>query len=268
LLTEPGPADASPLFLAHAINGSPLPLVHLARELSPVPVYGAAAPGLQAAGLPPATVEELAAHYARQLLLIQPRGPYHVGGYCSGATIALEMACQLWRIGQPLGPLVLIDPSLEPYDLDPTPAPASRSRRRGELFSRAAAIVGPLSAMESSSPETEARRAAVSGLLRQLGLPEELSHDPLGLRTLMVMSSNYHAWISYRPPSYNGPVTMFLARHPSDRLSAKQRAWSRIARGAVSVHVLDANHMTILSRQSTRQIATLLRETRSAPPDP
>jgi thioesterase domain-containing protein len=40
----------------------------------------------------------------------QPVGPYHLGGHCNGALIALELAHRLTAAGQKVGKLILIDP--------------------------------------------------------------------------------------------------------------------------------------------------------------
>src|SRR5262249_15218654 len=112
--TAPGPASWSllnpgaggdPLFLVPAVGGTPLAFVALARS-SPRPVYCASSPGLQGGGRPVTTVAAAAALYVAELRAIEPEGPYRVGGYCSGAMIALEMAHQLRAAGERVLPLV------------------------------------------------------------------------------------------------------------------------------------------------------------------
>jgi hypothetical protein len=45
-------------------------------------------------------LEEMAAHYVNEIESIQPAGPYLLGGYCLGGTIAFEMAQQLRAKGE------------------------------------------------------------------------------------------------------------------------------------------------------------------------
>ena len=45
-------------------------------------------------------VKATALHYIKEIQTIQPNGPYFLGGYCMGGTVALEMAQQLYAQGQ------------------------------------------------------------------------------------------------------------------------------------------------------------------------
>jgi thioesterase domain-containing protein len=55
------------------------------------------------------SIEEMAARYLRELKLQQPKGPYYLGGYCLGGTVALEMARQLADSGDRVGMVALFD---------------------------------------------------------------------------------------------------------------------------------------------------------------
>lgn len=56
------------------------------------------------------SMEEMAAHHIAILRKQQPHGPYLLGGYCIGATVAMEMAQQLVRDGETVSHLFLVDP--------------------------------------------------------------------------------------------------------------------------------------------------------------
>jgi thioesterase domain-containing protein len=47
--------------------------------------------------------------YVRELRLVQPHGPYFLGGYCMGGTVALEMAQRLTEMGEKVALLALFD---------------------------------------------------------------------------------------------------------------------------------------------------------------
>ncbi len=51
----------------------------------------------------------LALHYLRDLLRIQPEGPYYLGGNCQGAAVAMELALALQSLGQPVALVVLME---------------------------------------------------------------------------------------------------------------------------------------------------------------
>jgi thioesterase domain-containing protein/acyl carrier protein len=102
--------DRTPLFLVHAAEGNVLLYRSLAAHLgADQPVWG-----LQSAGLDGKTridpkFENVAALYIEQIRTIQPHGPYMLGGYCLGGTIALEMAHQLIEAGEEVGLVAMIE---------------------------------------------------------------------------------------------------------------------------------------------------------------
>src|SRR2546427_12680170 len=51
----------------------------------------------------------MAALYINEIRRVQPEGPYFIGGYCLGGTIAYEIAQQLTSRGQGGGLLALLD---------------------------------------------------------------------------------------------------------------------------------------------------------------
>jgi amino acid adenylation domain-containing protein len=57
----------------------------------------------------PWTVEKMAEMHVAELRREQPNGPYRVGGFCIGGTIAFEMARQLLAAGQRVERLVIVD---------------------------------------------------------------------------------------------------------------------------------------------------------------
>ena len=73
------------------------------------PVYGLQAVGLDGEKERHASVEEMASHYVTEIRSFQPEGPYYLAGYSMGGLIAFEMAQQLWRQGQRVAFLGLLD---------------------------------------------------------------------------------------------------------------------------------------------------------------
>jgi hypothetical protein len=58
------------------------------------------------------TVAEMAASHLAAIREHTPRGPYYLGGYCIGATVAVEMARRLIAKGETVGHVFLVDPPL------------------------------------------------------------------------------------------------------------------------------------------------------------
>ena len=81
----------------HAAEGNVLLYRELAKYLeSERPVYGLQSKGLDGKAEVFRNLEDMAAYYIAEIESLQAAGPYYVGGYCLGGTIALEMARQ-WR---------------------------------------------------------------------------------------------------------------------------------------------------------------------------
>lgn len=83
---------------------------HLAREMDPErPLYAFAAPGLNSDAPFFPALEEMASAYLREVRVMQPRGPYILGGYSFGGVVAFEMARQLHLAGELVDTLILLD---------------------------------------------------------------------------------------------------------------------------------------------------------------
>ncbi len=100
----------TPLFLVGWAGGEVLPYRDLVENLdSGLPVFGLRAPGVDGNTVPLARVEELAAHYVKEIRSVQPHGPYRLGGFCFSGLVAYEMARLLLEDGEDLGLVALID---------------------------------------------------------------------------------------------------------------------------------------------------------------
>jgi amino acid adenylation domain-containing protein len=75
------------------------------------PFYGAMPHGYDGRLFPP-EVREMAAGYIKEIRMIQPEGPYFLGGYSFGGLVAFEIAQQLKTEGEEIGMLAMIDPTI------------------------------------------------------------------------------------------------------------------------------------------------------------
>ena len=99
-----------PLFLVHGAGGNVLLYKALSKHLEPdYPLYGLQSQGLDGISKPLETVEEMAECYLREIREVQPKGPYYLGGYCMGGTIAYEMAQRLLQMGEEVGIVAMLD---------------------------------------------------------------------------------------------------------------------------------------------------------------
>ena len=101
--------ELTPIFCTPAADGFTRIYHELSDQLgNNQPLYGLDSPGIY--GMPlPDTLEELAAGLLNELREVQPHGPYVIIGYCSGGTVALEIAQQLIAAGEEVAMLGLIE---------------------------------------------------------------------------------------------------------------------------------------------------------------
>lgn len=79
------------------------------------------------------TVEEIASHYLREVEHVQSKGPFFIGGFSFGGTVAFEMAQQLRRRGEPVGLLILLDSHFPGADAAQAAAEETREPLRSEV---------------------------------------------------------------------------------------------------------------------------------------
>jgi amino acid adenylation domain-containing protein len=98
-----------PLFLMHSHGGNVIEYYALANQLdSDQPVYALQARGLDGKIVKGRSMEEVAASYVEEIRSFQPEGPYYLGGFCLGGSIALAAAQQLTTAGQEVALVILI----------------------------------------------------------------------------------------------------------------------------------------------------------------
>ena len=233
-----------PLFLIHPIGGHVYIYRDLAQYLnSDQPVYGLQAQGIDGKTTPLTQVEEMATHYIEALRVVQPVGPYFLGGSSFGGTIAYEMAQQLQAQGEKVGLLALID----------TPG-------LGHM---------PIENIEDDEIKIMAYALGVGANvpvaiehLRQLSTDEQLQYFLEQGKTALRMPAdfslaelhvyynlfkiNIKAMRNYVPQAYPGRVIFFKA---SDRDAFNPQnpelGWQDLAMAGLEIHQVPGNHITM-----------------------
>jgi len=97
-------------FCMHGAGGNVLNYRELSKHLGPdQPFYGLQCLGLDGSCAPLTRIEDMAVLYVNEIRRVQPHGPYFLGGYCMGGTVAYEVAQQLEAAGEPVALLALFD---------------------------------------------------------------------------------------------------------------------------------------------------------------
>jgi thioesterase domain-containing protein len=263
-----------PLFCVHAVGGHVLEYRDLARHLGPgSPFYALQAQGLDGERQPIRRVEEMAACYISEIRRIQPNGPYALGGYSFGGTVAFEMAKQLKAAGQEVGLLVLIDSDNFP----PPPRETVHAivRRTGFLWKRVrlhGATLARLDARQKAS-YLSARALTVLRWSREKwrAYSEGLRH-PASRVIDEVLAANQEAADNYVATPYDGPVLLFRASDRSKTgLLDPSLGWGGVCPGGIEVIEITGDHDTVIEepevRTLARELTARLRRFRQEGPD-
>jgi amino acid adenylation domain-containing protein len=101
-----------PLFLMHSHGGNVIEYYALANQMDPdQPVYALQARGLDGRIVKGLSMEEMAASYVEEIRSFQPQGPYYLGGFCLGGSLALIAAQQMVEAGEKVALVVMIQTS-------------------------------------------------------------------------------------------------------------------------------------------------------------
>ena len=180
------------------------------------PFYGLQAIGLDGQTPPLASVEEMAAQYAREITAAEPSGPYFLGGHSFGAAIAFEIAQQLLRAGRSVGLLAVFDASA-PHTMQPSTQVA---RDDADWLAEVGAIIGELSgrgfsmsAAELRSLDADEKLAAFrSSLIGSGWLPPETTLTQV---RAFVEVYKAHIGLEYRPRNpIPAPILLIKAQGP------------------------------------------------------
>ena len=237
-----------PLFLVHGAGGNVLLYRSLAEHLAPdYPLYGLQSRGLDGQTEPFGTIKEMAEHYLREVRKVQPKGPYYLGGYCMGGTVAYEMAQRLSRDGEQVALLALLDT----YNY----IRASQASFASFLLEKAkfhTFNVLRLHPREMVRYIAEKLRIARDGELANLrtsqpGLPGEVgvARAETGAE-LSVQALNDHAGDSYVPDRYSGRLTLFKPRVNYKFYPDPNMGWREVAMGGLSIVELSMNPHAML----------------------
>lgn len=248
-----------PLFLMHGAGGHVMIYRELALRLgADQPVYGLQAPGLDGVSTPLQTVEEMAAVYVREMRRLQPRGPYFLGGYCGGGTIAYEAAQQLCQAGERVALLALFDTSN--WRLMPSPSLWGRAVHAAEQVSFHVANLLRLDA--------QGRARFLKAKMRDLRLRAKVwrgrwsSGANAQLRALAaVWRTNDEAGLRYAPKPYPGALIDFRPARQYRAIRQPSLKWEALALGGQKVVILPVDPAGMLVEPFVAHLARALRET-------
>jgi amino acid adenylation domain-containing protein len=237
-------------------------LSRLVPHLGPnQPIYGLRPRWMAGNRNPYASIEEMASECLTEIRVVQPKGPYQLGGYCVAGGVAFEMAQQLIRLGEEIRLLALIDAAR------PTAVRSFLMDFWHRFFSsyalhRAAHIVDVI--REIVYAGSGAKKELVMKLLRRkLGLVAELPEVPSVDPMAAVKLSHWRLLHQYRPKPYPGRATL-IACEEWFRYD-KHPGWGGVVSGGLDCYEMPGDHMALLTTHSSELARLIFRAIENGP---
>lgn len=260
-----------PLFLVHGAGGGMFwGYVNLSRHLgTDQPVYGLKSRGLDGRE-EFGSLEEMAAQYVADVRALQPHGPYHLGGYCFGGIVALEMARLFRAQGEEVAMLAMLNcsPPNSNYDRTSwTPLWVLRFGRNLLYWMEYVRHWTPPQRREFFRWKKDILKQRIARLLGRnatapmkvdAGNLVDLSSFPADQRELW--RTHIAALLKYHPKQYAGQVHLFRSPgHPVLCSFQSDYGWGEWAEGGVNITIVPGVHEKILEEPCVRSLANELK---------
>jgi phthiocerol/phenolphthiocerol synthesis type-I polyketide synthase E len=251
-----------PFFCMHGAGGTVLMYRDLSRRLGDdQPFYGLQSRGLDGSCPPLTNVEEMAALYVKEIRRVQSHGPYFLGGYCMGGTVAFEVAQQLQGEGESVALLALFD-TMNWHKI-PLTIWSKSSHATQRLFFHAASFFsvdsgGKARFLKEKFDALRNRIPVWRGIL--LSRFSKGSSDPVSDSVLgKIWQANDRASWNYIPKPFPGMVTDIRPAKQYRVFSKPDLKWDRLAQGGQEVIILPVNPATMLVEPFIEHLAVALR---------
>ena len=193
------------------------------------PYYGFAHQGEDGRPIRYTSVEDIAAHFIKEMRSVRPKGPYLLGGYSFGGIVAFEMATQLAAAGDAV-PLLLLFDTYAPFT-------------HGAAMAEDQATLRPLKEL--------VLRSAVQ-VLHALGRPL-----PAKLRHFHIIDTYDRATMAYKPKPYSGPITVLRAEHA---WGPEDKGWGALAHGPLIVRNIPGDHFSMVKEPAVNTLVEIAAE--------
>ncbi|MCB0211209.1 MAG: amino acid adenylation domain-containing protein, partial [Anaerolineae bacterium] len=252
--------SAPPFFCIHPLLGVVFPYLQLAHSLDRErPFYGLQAVGLDGKQPPYTCFQDMAAHHIKAIRVVQPDGPYFLGGWSLGSWIAFEMAQQLQEAGEEVALLAIIDTEAGIQ----TGSYWQRSRSALTFTTVIVRDIWPF-VRDYFSLVTERTRptSALDNDLSTIpsGPPLSSLKQPIVGDILKVWRANMRALSKYSPQPYSGTITVFRATEQNNKKDGNPYLnWDTLASNVTAIDV-PGNHFTTLREPNVKVLAQQLQQ--------
>ena len=260
-----------PFFCVHGGFGNVLNFYDLTRYLGKEqPFYGLQARGVDGKQPPFSSLKEMAAEYVKQMRVVQPEGPYMVGGFSMGGEVAYEIAQQLNAQGQEVALVALLDTHNPEF-----------ARRRNNILRMAE---GPDDEAEVAGEDAAEFGGGLLNSLRVLKRWALLRYKlarmdwqkyrlfqrarallragetlPQSLISPFLWKSHIDLVNDHELKPYPGRVTLFRASETeAGNPTGEDIGWTPLAQGGLDVHILHGTH-NIVKEPYVAELARMLK---------
>ena len=261
-----------PLFCVHAEGGNVIDYRAMATHIGKdQPIYGLQSEGLSGEPMDYRSIEEMAQQYIQEIRSIQPKGPYVLGGFCMGGTIAYEMAQQLQEEGEEIALLVMIQTRHQNYYTYPPKTTRLHRwiyRSMDRIHYEGSNFVKPglKTKMIYIGDRIERLREIVQSQIERkletiFGQSESKFAHSLVYALEKVAWMNRQAFWNYEAKPYRGHVAIFRASHqPRGIIPDPTLGWGPLVEGELELYEIPAFHQTILSEPQVKDMAHQIRD--------
>jgi thioesterase domain-containing protein len=269
--------ERAPMWMPGPVHGNAVCYMRFARLLRrELPCYGLQTPGLDGERTPIADFNALAAHHVGTIREHQPRGPYMLGGWSMGGSLAFEVAVQLERLGEHVSHLLLIGstpPSPDHLEHARATMKGYEPWRMAYFYLRSLAfslgIPIALDFDEYSRLSTDAVVPRFIAQLRTLGPLGGDTTEELALRWLGIVRANLYGFHHHVPSGAFHGRTLLLRTAGENPLlkdsllrerNVSAGTWDGLLAGIVDTREVAANHYTIMLEPWIDELAAVVND--------
>ena len=203
------------------------------------PFYGLQPQGLDGKEEIHTTIEEMAAHYIKEMKTIQPKGPYFLGGLCAGSWVAFEMAHQLEAAGEQVGALIIVD--ADPPNFSPPSQKVGYYLKRGLHYLRDNRLLYAL--------HWQLKLKLDRTIGEKIGSAQER-------RIKEMKNIHYNSFEEYSAPIYSGAMVFLRSGEWHSRPENDwQMNWSKLTTGSVDMEVIPSTHADLIQDPQAKMLA-------------
>ncbi len=257
-----GSGGELPLFWVHTIGGGGGGGLFRYEKLVQRLVVPRKSYGIRAPSDPFDRIDAMAAFYIEEMRRVQPKGPYHLLGYCFGGIVAYEIAEQLHRMGEKCAFLGLIE---APAQVEP-PSPFASPRHVLAFLRNAVDWVVAFLTWPGERQRTWLRRQ-VRVLGHRIFRPKEAIYTLNDFLEKPERQGEYRRYVEahwdalqhYEPKAHPVRATVFRVRGQDLRTFEHTLGWHNLCEKGVDVQILRGHHADILDGEHLDHLANALR---------